>query len=310
MDNNSADLKSLKFVQYYYFIGTLCLIFLLDFKDFNTIFTQSFSDGAYISKDTGIWAIALFIFFRSLDLGVITSKSTNIFDALFLFVIICCLFFLKTDHSVFIPILLLGSIWFYSAGPGILPTLAITCLYLLLSLPFPYYSLLIPSLQSAAIFALEGLISLFNIPVLVQENSFAIPRGQFVIEEGCSGFKFLSVNLVLLFLYSLLSKFNFRQIFFAFITTISISLLTNWVRIFIIVIVAHNWGFEVPYLVKDHGNFGWVVYTGFLVPMFYFYLKIDKMFQEPYAFIDRGRKLTIKVPSILMLFPIFIYSIV
>jgi exosortase len=310
MDSNSANFKPLKFVQYYYFIGTLCLIFLLDFKDFNTIFTHSFSDGGYISKDTGIWAIALFLFFRSLDPGVITSKNTSIFDVLFLFVIICCLFFLKTDHSVFIPVILLGSIWFYSARPSILPTLAITCFYLLLSLPFPFYSLITPYLQSMAISVLEGLISLFNIPVLVQENFIAIPKGQFVIEEGCSGLKFLSVNLVLLFLYILLSKFNFRQIFFAFITTISISFLMNWVRIFIIVIVAHNWGFEVPYLVKDHGNFGWVVYTGFLVPMFYFYLQIDKMFKDPYDFIARGKKIIIKIPSILMLFPIFIYSIV
>ena len=61
------SLKSVKYIHYYYFIGMICLIFLLDFKELNAIFSESFSEADYLSKDTGIWAMVLFLFFRSLD---------------------------------------------------------------------------------------------------------------------------------------------------------------------------------------------------------------------------------------------------
>lgn len=310
IQNQITPFNSIKYIHYYYFVGMLCLIFLLAFKDFNTIFSDSFAEAGYLSKDTGIWAIAIFLFSRCLDPKKILSRSVTISDLLFMFVVMAFMFVVKAEHSVFIPTMLLISIWFYSARPGSLSTILITWLYLLLSLPYAFYNSIIPQLQSLSVIVLEGLLGWFSIPILVQENYIAIPRGQFEVAEGCSGLKFLSVNLVLLFLYSVLSKFNLKQFFLAFTATVFISLLVNWARILLIIVVAHNWGFEVPYLVKDHASFGWVIYTVFLVPLFFMFLKIDRIQLKSLILFDKSKKVIFKLPPVLLLIPIFSLSII
>ncbi len=288
----------------------LCLIFLLSFEQFNEIFVDSFSEAGFISKDTGIWSIAIYLFFKSLEPQRILSKTTNLFDLSFLVLILTGISISESEHSVLIPTILFSSIWFFSAKSGNFPSIFITWLYLLLSLPYSFYTLVIPELQSLVVNVLEGIIGILGIPVLVQENFITIPRGQFAVEEGCSGLKFLSVNLVLLFLYSVLSKFNLRQFLLAFAITLIISLILNWIRILLIIVTAHNWGFDVPYLVKDHADFGWVIYTLFLIPMFYLYHLIDKI-RFGTIFNEKFRDfVTLPVPAITFLIPILLFSFI
>ncbi len=304
------SLKSIKHIHYYYYIVSLCLIFLLDFQDIDTIFSDSFAESQYLSKDIGFWCIALFLIYHSLDAKRILSTSANIFDVTFMSCILVALVLVNSENTVFFPTLLLISIWYFSTKQANFPTIFITWLYLLLTLPYPYYNFIVPQLQFLTVNVLEGFIGLIGIPVLVQENSIAIPRGLFIVEEGCSGLKFLSVNLVLLYLYSVLSKFNLRQFLLGLIVTVFISVFINWLRIFIIIISAHNWGFEVPFLVKDHANFGWFVYAVFLFPFFYVFIKIDNLqLNKMSIYKNLSMYPVVDIPPIYLLIPIFGYII-
>ena len=85
---------------------------------------------------------------------------------------------------------------------------------------------------------------LVGLPVLVQGYYIAIPRGQFVIAEGCSGVRYLTSNLLLLFFYSLLNRYSIYQFLLGLLVTVSLALLMNWIRVVTIILFGRYFGIE------------------------------------------------------------------
>ncbi len=295
-----------KYSHYYVLYLLITLLAITNLNELNALFELWFLGGEGFSKRPVIWLIAFFLMHKNLSRERLLNRSTSKIDVIFLVVILSGVFITKDQYSNIMLTLLLVSIWFYSTDIKYIATIFIVWTFLIFSLP--YYFLLTPFLQDMAVNVVEPLLRLFGIPILVKEYSIAIPRGLFQVEQSCSGAGYLANNLILLFFYSLLSKFNIKQYLLAAISTVIISLLMNWVRILSIVFVAHHWGFDVPFFVKGHQDFGWAVYVVFLVPFFYIFLKIDRMNQSPFKWVKNWDYPVFRFPSIYLLIPIFILS--
>ena len=196
------------------------------------------------------------------------------------------------------PISLLVYAWYLVTSAIDFTRLLIVWLFLLFSLPF--YSQLVPGLQLLTVIVTENALGFLGIPALVQEFYIAIPSGQFIVEEGCSGFNYLANNLLLLFLYSLMSKFSIRQFFIGLLITVSLALMLNWIRVILIILFAHHMGIEHSF-VEDHLNFGWFLYALFLLPFFYLMLKIDSNNQQKAIHGEIMVKQVISYPAVVLL---------
>jgi exosortase len=239
------------------------------------LFASWFDDGDYITKGPILWGLAGYFLLRDAASHRLFGSRGNTGDLLLVVVVLLLLVLLDKRLPLLLPMLVIALIRHFSAERSVQPNGFI--LFCLLAFSLPYFPLLVPYLQSMAVFVVEGTLGLFGIPVLVQENYIAIPRGQFYVADSCSGFRYLANNLILFFLYALFSRFNTRQFLMALVVTVILALIVNWLRIFIIIFVAHNWGLDVPFFVKDHGNLGWVVYIFMLIPFFYAFLRIERM---------------------------------
>ncbi len=257
-------------------VALLALAALWVFRgDVSEMLARWFDDGSYFHKGPILWLLGFFYLLRDVSPERLFIRRADASDLLLALVTLLLMVLVEDRVPMLMPIAVIALIRHYSIKSDTHPNFFV--LFCLLAFSLPYFPLLVPYLQSMAVFVVEGILGLFGIPVLVQENYIAIPRGQFFVAGSCSGFRYLANNLILFFLYALFSRFNTRQFLMALGITILLALLVNWVRIFIIIFVAHNWGLDVPFFVKDHGNLGWVIYIFMLIPFFYGFLRIDRM---------------------------------
>ena len=161
-------------------------------------------------------------------------------------------------------------------------------------------------MQLLTVIVTKNLLVVAGIPVLVQATYIAIPSGQFYIHGGCSGFKYIVNNLMLFFLYSLMSRFNQRQFILGLLVAVSIALLMNWLRVVSVILFAHHFGIDYSF-VQDHNNFGWVLYALFLLPFFYLMLQVDKNYHRKITVFKPIDKFVFAFPaSVLFLLPMAI----
>ncbi len=290
-----------------YLLLLLLLTGLLYRNELLSLFASWFDDGDYITKGPILWGLALFFLLRDVSPRRVFSRGTRLDDILLLAVTMLAMLLLEGRLPLLLPMLVIALLRHLSVEPDTQPNFFI--LFCLLAFSLPYFPLLVPGLQSMAVFVVEGTLGKFGIPVLVQENYIAVPRGQFYVAEACSGFRYLANNLILFFLYTLFSRFNTRQFLMALGVTILLSLLVNWLRIFLIVFVAQNWGMDVPFFVKDHGNLGWVVYAFMLVPFFWSFLRIERMRLVPPKGLQFLQREWLPLASQWLLLPVFAWSL-
>lgn len=140
--------------------------------------------------------------------------------------------------------------------------------------PVGYLYLAMPAWAQAAGFlqalsakANGGLIWLTGVPAIMQGDSIRLPAGTLQIEGGCSGLHTLLVGLALAALYGELARDSLRRrlIWLGLMTVIS--LVTNWMRIFVVMLVAYESDMRSP-LVKHHAWLGLLMFgvavVGFL----------------------------------------------
>lgn len=123
-------------------------------------------------------------------------------------------------------------------------------------------------LQGLSARANSGLIWLTGVPAIMQGDSIRLPAGTLQIEGGCSGLHTLLVGLALAALYGELARDSLRRRLLWLGLMAVISLVTNWIRIFVVLLVAYESDMRSP-LVKHHAWLGLVMFAvalaGFLL---------------------------------------------
>jgi len=116
-------------------------------------------------------------------------------------------------------------------------------------------------LQSLTVAAVRIMLSSSGVPVYVAGDVLNIPEGSFAVEPGCSGLHFFVVALAFATLFGELNRDTWgtrlRQVSLA----LFLALLSNWVRVYCVVLAGHLTDMQ-HYLVRvEHYSFGWVVFA-------------------------------------------------
>jgi len=106
-----------------------------------------------------------------------------------------------------------------------------------------------------------------GIPTLKVGHHFTVPGGRFVVEEACSGLGFFLCATMLGVFYAHMNQLTKSKAFLLVIVAAVISVIANWIRIIIIMLVG-NYTKMDHFIVDDHLTFGWIVFSFALVPFF------------------------------------------
>ena len=175
-----------------------------------------------------------------------------------------------TVELTFLPLIFIlayTSLVGYSAAK----ILTLPLLYILIATPI--WGILTPYFQLMAVFVNEKALYLSGISTFIHETTVSIPAGNFEVEGGCAGIRYLVVSLALAGFYSLLNFKHIKNIFILLLAAFCISIAFNWIRIYIIILIGHFTDMQSP-LIEDHSNFGWLLYGISLIPLYFIAQKL------------------------------------
>jgi exosortase len=129
-----------------------------------------------------------------------------------------------------------------------------------LALAMPAWGLLIGVLQQLTVMANALLLSLSGLEATITGTYIAIPEGTFEVAGSCAGQAFLMSGLTVAVAYWEISSLNARGRWLALALMAALSLVSNWLRVFLLILIGHFTAMKSP-LIADHGWFGWVLFA-------------------------------------------------
>lgn len=114
-----------------------------------------------------------------------------------------------------------------------------------------------------------SLVKTIDMPAVIDGNSIFIPSGEIVIADGCSGLRYFTISLAIGYVISYLNGYTGRKLITTLAVAALIGLFTNWLRIFLLVIIGHESNMQSS-LMSDHEYFGWILFALAAAPALYF----------------------------------------
>ena len=142
-------------------------------------------------------------------------------------------------------------------GTAVCRRLLFPLLYLWFAVPFGDF--LVPKLQDITADMAVALLRLFDIPVFRDGHFIALPNGNFLVEEACSGINYLIASLALGTLYAYLTYRSYYRRAFFITLSIIVPIVANGLRAFGIILTAHLTDNEYAVGV-DHLIYGWIFF--------------------------------------------------
>ncbi|WP_170235771.1 exosortase [Colwellia demingiae] len=286
------------------------LIALLNIPIMQTLWSYSFDDGTY-SHAYFIPLIVAYLFYVINNNGELKYRETISLPASVLLIISAYILFVTSTAQISllywlaILLLLCSSIIFVFNANIKIASAASYFIFLL-----PVWGILTIPLQDLSVFAANTLLGFTTIPVFVEEQFVHIPSGIFEIAGGCSGLRYLITSLAISTLFSFLYLRTIKNTATFISVAILGALLTNWLRISILIIIGHQTEMTSD-LMTDHNMFGWYLYIPFIFLLFKFggYLA-DKENNKPITS-DSSAKIQLNTPSwplAIILFTILLFS--
>lgn len=125
----------------------------------------------------------------------------------------------------------------------------------------PVWHVAIPALQAMTVAVVSALLRIVGIPAFVEGDFVTIRSGVFHIEDGCAGLHYFIVAATLAALYGELRGDGRRVRAWLFALALALALVSNWLRVFIIITAGYLTDMQ-SYLVRvDHATFGWAVFA-------------------------------------------------
>ncbi|MBJ6137702.1 exosortase [Marinobacter litoralis] len=183
----------------------------------------------------------------------------------------------------------------------------------ILAFTIPVWDYVSWPLQVITVSVNDFLLSFFNIEFYVEGVFVYFPGvGAFEIAHGCSGLRYLLVGLTLCTLYGELNYSRVRTRGALIAAGIFLALVANWIRVFVIIYIGYESNMTSS-LINEHDFFGWWVFAGTLVPLFFLarWLEgIEAPLTTTGSFSEGGaRKTTSLVPMAILVFgPLVLFS--
>ncbi len=172
---------------------------------------------------------------------------------------------IEIGHLALLPLIVAGTIATVF-GSAILRALWLPVAYLYFTIPL--FDAINPLLQWASAFAVGGFLNVVGIPVYFDGLEFQIPAGRFEIADGCSGLHFFIVGLSIATLYGEWHFDTWRVRLRLLVLAAAMALLTNWVRICIIIVAGHVTDMQHHLVSEEHYTFGWFLFAGMMAIYF------------------------------------------
>lgn len=165
----------------------------------------------------------------------------------------------------------------------LLPLIAWSAIYaalgravaLRVAFPFAYFYFAIPIwsvgnevLQDLTVHAVRLLIAVFGLTAYVVDNFVHIPSGSFEIAGGCSGLHFFVVALAIAALYGEIHRDSWKNRILLLVLAGALAALSNWIRVFWIIVAGYNSQMQHPLITEGHYYFGWKIFAGTMVVFF------------------------------------------
>lgn len=145
----------------------------------------------------------------------------------------------------------------------------------------PVWDALIPSLQAVTVYANQAMALLVGMPVVIDGTLIHIPAGSFEIAGGCSGLNYLVVGLAIAALLGEINRDSWRRRAYLIALGGMLALISNWLRVFIIIYAGHL-SDMTHYLVRvDHYKWGWVLFAFVLVFFFAYTRRLPPSQEAP-----------------------------
>ncbi|GAA0839772.1 exosortase A [Marinobacter szutsaonensis] len=139
---------------------------------------------------------------------------------------------------------------------------------LLLIFAVPVWDDLSPLLQHITVFFNNIFLRIAGIEAAINEYFIVLEVGTFIVEDGCSGVRYLMVSLFLAAFYGQINNLGYKPTALLMLLAGLLSMLSNWIRVFGIIAAGHYSNMETS-LVEDHELFGWAIFIVFtLIPFF------------------------------------------
>jgi exosortase A len=129
----------------------------------------------------------------------------------------------------------------------------------------PVWDLSMPLLQRMTTHAVHLLLKVVGIPAYMDGNDVHVAAGIFEVAGGCSGIHYFLVSLALGTLYGELGRDTLKMRALLLALAVGFALLSNWLRVFIIVVAGHLTNMQHYLIRKEHYTFGWGVFAVMMV---------------------------------------------
>jgi len=257
-------------------IFPLLLIFILPITIFlfnpaitETLLQHSFDDGTY-SHAYLIPLIYLYLCYH-----LYSEKKLELRDRIngfytLLFVLSCYVFFVTSSAQISLAywlthifIIVTSTLMLFKYQWRII----FPAIYLIFM--YPLWGPMVILLQEVSIVAVNILMGFTGIPTYVDKQFVSIPEGTFEIANGCSGLRYFITALAISSLYIFLYLNKAKHVLIFLFLAIAGSLIVNWLRITIIILVGHYTDMTSS-LIEDHNMFGWYIFIPFMFFLFKF----------------------------------------
>jgi exosortase len=125
----------------------------------------------------------------------------------------------------------------------------------------PIWGSVNPVFQWGTILIVRGALRIFGVPSYFEGDTVQLAAGTFEIAGGCSGLHFVMVGLAVGALMGELRGGGWRDRWKLLLLAGGLAVLTNWVRVFVIILAGHYTHMQHYLVARSHYVFGWVLFA-------------------------------------------------
>lgn len=169
-------------------------------------------------------------------------------------------------HQVLFPVLGLGAV---CAAIGVRSGSRFWFAFAYLYFAIPVWSVGNEILQTVTVVAVRVMLQVTSIPAYVVGNIVHVPAGAFEIAGGCSGLHFFVVAVAIAAIFGEIHRDSLRMRVLLLMLAAALAMVSNWVRVYTIIVAGHLTDMQ-HYLVRvDHYYFGWALFAVMMVVFFW-----------------------------------------
>jgi exosortase A len=161
-----------------------------------------------------------------------------------------------------------------AAGPQVCRRVAAPIAYLYFAIPL--WEQLLPYLQWLTTTVAESVLGAMGVPTQVEGHHVTIPSGRFSIIEGCSGKRYLVIALAFAALAAAIEGLRWRRTLGLLAVATGLALLTNWLRVVVVIYVGHVTQMQHYLVAHEHKSFGYALFVPLLLAILWIARRIGR----------------------------------